>query len=422
MFSLQKILILISIAFPLATVMATGIYLYKNLPLKTAKYYLKTGDFDAALASVEDYLATYPTDPYAKSIKAQIQSHRHHHIQAVRLYNEIGPVEKEDYLCFLRSLFVTRQWNVIPQVSEVFHRHFEESSEVWKWTAISNLHLGQFDDALYASQQLSEINHAKHVGWALQGDCHAAANRKKRAFDCWEKSIDINPSAIGLHRSPEAFVKHFCEALLSADEPERAILILKNKSQVPLSQDLHFILGKCYYSTGNQNEAKRQWTISSRSSLHVSSLVSLAKQFIQEKRIADALEVVQSIQHSSVVNLELAELLANIYQELENEKKLQYWLNLANELRKIRAIEDQMQHHILSHPTSETAVLFNCYFLSREANWNQATVAISSISSELLKTKAGSELKSSILNREIRSETLEVIRQQFHFSSFPVQR
>jgi len=418
----QKILILLTIAFPLAAVMATGIYLYKNLPLKTAKYYLQTGDLDAALASIDDYLTTYPTDPYAKSIKAQIQSHRQHHIQAVKLYNEVGPVEKEDYRCFLRSLFATRQWQVIPQVSEVFHRQFKGESDTWKWTAISHLHLGQFEEALNASRQLSEIQNYEHVGWALQGDCHAAKNRQQRAFDCWEKSIEIDPSAMGLHRSPEAFVKHFCEALLSANDPQRAISVLKHKSQVPLTQDLHFILGKCHLSTGDKKEAKRQWTISSRSSLHVSSLVALAKQFIQERRFADALEVIQSIQHSNVVNLELAELLVNIYQELQHKEKLHYWRNLANELKRIQIIEDQMQHYILSNPNSETAILFNCYFLSREGNWNQAAIAMGSVSSETLKTEAGIKLRSNILKRSISSETLEVIRKQFHFSTIGRKR
>ncbi len=386
--SVKKILLLLVIAAPVATAAVFVILWYQHLPLRTAVFYRDAGDINAALASVDQYLAAYPGDEYALSLRGQLFCEANRFQEAIDIYNVIGPATADDMLCFTKALVSTQRWQMAANVSETYDKKYGPHAENYLWAIISLTNLGRMDAAVIKSRNLAQIEGRESQGLLLFGELRARQNAGDDAVQAYSKALELNPEATNLHIPPEAVYESFADLLLGLGRSQEALDVVERGLAIAETPSLHYYRGMALLNLGKVEEAKLEWQLANRSAPHVLSLLELAKQLLAEGDPERAASVMGLLKNMEQIDSRMAFLMQSITDALGDAERAQTWKEIYEKLRREETIEGVMLQAIADQPYNKWSVVFRAYFSTKSQRWQEAEEMLKSVEPDFLDEKA----------------------------------
>ena len=117
-----------------------------------AKCYLKTGEYEKALADIEKYLVYYPSDKLALSMAGKAESVSGDNLNALKYFSEnlkLHPNDSECYVDRADSYFISKSWDWAIKDYTMSLDLDPGNSDVWLNKGISLLNTGKTDDACH---------------------------------------------------------------------------------------------------------------------------------------------------------------------------------------------------------------------------------------------------------------------------------
>lgn len=403
---IKKLLLLLAVAAPIAFLAVYGILWYQQLPLRTATFYREAGDINAALASVEQYLAAYADDQFAKSLKAQLLCESNRFQEAIEIYDEIGPATADDLLCYTKALVSTQRWNMAARTAETYELRHGANADNYLWAIISLTNVGNLEEAVVKSRNLAEIEGRESQGLLLFGELRARQNANDDAVQAYAKALELNPEAEGLHIPPEAVYESFADLLLDLGRSEEALAVIDRGLEVSETSNLHHARGVALLNLGRVEDAKTEWTLANRSTLNIDSLLELSRQLLKEGDAKKAADVMGLLKNLEQIDSRIAFLMQAITDALGDNSKADEWRSIYEKLRREETIEGIMQQAIVDQPDNMWSVVFRAYFSSKLQRWQEAADMLKSVESDFLDEPAYLALKEAVIARKLGPEVL----------------
>jgi len=407
---MRKIFLLLLVAAPVAFLAVYVILWYQQTPLRTAAFYREAGDINAAIASVDQYLAAYPDDEFALSVKSQLYCDAGRFAEAIDIYQQVGPATAEDLLCFTKALVSTQRWQMAAKTSQTYEDRHGANAENYLWAVISLTNLGNLDAAVIKSRNLAEMTGRESQGLLLYGELRARQNASDDAVLAYTKALELNPKATGLHIPPEAVFESFADLLLGLGRSREALDVINRGLKTSETSSLHHRRGVALLNLGQIEQAKEAWVAANRNAPNVSSLLELAKQLLQEDQPQPALEVMGLLKNMEQIDSRIAFVMQSISEALGDSEKSAEWRRIYEQLRDEETAENIMQQSIRDMPYNKWSVVFRAYFSAKMQRWAEASEMLNSVESDFVEEQAFLVLREAVRQRQMVPDVLETFK------------
>lgn len=318
---------------PSAMIVATAVW-WRDRTLAEVERRLDEGGADRALEAANAYLARYPGNGRALSLKARALAELGRWEEASQIFSRISVQSPEELQAWAIALVHRQHWNdAMPLLARLLELSPDDPLALRHITTCQ-FQLGQADAALDSAARLAKIHGHEVEGSFLSGVIHRAQGNTYRAVENWARIEALRPSAEGLPIGPAEFFLIYGEDLLLESMPRAALMKLRRSQEYEESLVVLLWLGKVWAMTDNEAEAVAAWTRALElDATNEEARSGLAELALGRSDAADALKWLTPVAPSLSVSSTTAYLMERAHTLLGNEDELTHWQRRTAELR-----------------------------------------------------------------------------------------